>query len=45
MPVALRPKSRGEVKLRSRDPLAPPLLVANDLQERYELDLLVDGVR
>ncbi|XP_052125720.1 glucose dehydrogenase [FAD, quinone]-like [Frankliniella occidentalis] len=45
IPVVLRPKSRGEVRLRSRDPTAPPKLTANYLQDRYDVDLLIDGVR
>ncbi|KAK3907123.1 Glucose dehydrogenase [FAD, quinone], partial [Frankliniella fusca] len=45
IPVVLRPKSRGEVRLRSRDPTAPPKLTANYLKDRYDVDLLIDGVR
>ncbi len=45
VPVVLRPKSRGEVRLRSRDPTAPPKLTANYLKDRYDVDLLIDGVR
>ncbi|MBL8590076.1 MAG: GMC family oxidoreductase N-terminal domain-containing protein, partial [Methylobacteriaceae bacterium] len=40
-----RPESRGQVSLRSADPLAPPLIVFNHLAERADLDDLVDGVK
>ena len=41
----LRPKSRGTVKLASRDPMAPPLIDPRYLSEPEDLGLLVKGVR
>lgn len=45
IPVVLRPLSRGEVRLQSRDPTAPPKLIANYLKDQEDVDLLIDGVR
>jgi choline dehydrogenase len=39
------PKSRGEVRLRSADPDAPPIIRANYLQEQADVNALVRGVR
>jgi choline dehydrogenase len=39
------PKSRGEVTLRSADPLAPPIIRANYLQEQADVNALVRGVK
>jgi choline dehydrogenase len=39
------PKSRGEVMLRSADPLAAPIIRANYLQEQADVDALVRGVK
>jgi len=38
------PKSRGEVRLRSADPLAAPIIRANYLQEEADVKALVRGV-
>ena len=38
------PKSRGEVRLRSADPLAAPIIRANYLQEQADVNALVRGV-
>ncbi len=38
------PKSRGEVRLRSADPLAAPIIRANYLQEQADVAALVRGV-
>lgn len=40
----VRPKSRGEVRLRSANPADPPLLRANLLQEGVDVGALVRGV-
>jgi choline dehydrogenase len=40
-----RSRSRGEVKLRSSDPEAPPIIQPNLLADRYDLDLLVKGAK
>lgn len=39
------PKSRGELVLRSADPLAPPVIRPNYLSDENDLDELVDGAR
>jgi choline dehydrogenase len=39
------PKSRGEVTLRSADPLAAPIIRANYLQEQSDVNALVRGVK
>ena len=41
----VQPKSRGEIRLRSADPLDPPSIRANYLQEQADVDALVRGVR
>ncbi len=40
----VRPESRGQVRLRSADPLAPPIIEANYLREQADVDALVRGV-
>ncbi len=42
---ALRPKSRGTVRLRSNDPAEPPLIDPNFLAEPDDLDVAAEGVR
>jgi choline dehydrogenase len=44
-PTLLRPKSRGRLTLRSRDPLAPPVIDPNFLSHEDDLRTLVAGVR
>ena len=41
----VRPRSRGSIRLRSADPLAPPVVRANYLQEQADVAALVRGVR
>ena len=41
----LRPESRGEVKLASKNPLDNPSIKANYLSVRSDLDTLVEGVK
>jgi len=41
----VQPKSRGDVRLRSADPLAAPMIRANYLQEQADVTALVQGVR
>jgi choline dehydrogenase len=38
------PKSRGEIRLRSADPLAPPIIRGNYLREQADVTALVRGV-
>ena len=40
----VQPKSRGEVRLRSSDPVAAPIIRGNYLQEQADVDVLVRGV-
>ena len=39
------PKSRGEITLRSGDPLAAPMIRANYLQEQADVNALIRGVK
>jgi choline dehydrogenase len=41
----VQPKSFGDVRLRSSDPLAAPIIRANYLQEQADVDALVRGVK
>jgi choline dehydrogenase len=40
----VQPQSRGEVRLRSADPLAPPVIRGHYLQEQADVNALVRGV-
>lgn len=44
VPCLMRPRSRGNLKLASADPLAPALIDPNYLSEPADLDLLVEGI-
>jgi choline dehydrogenase len=41
----LRPESRGTIRLKSADPKVHPLIDANYLAERRDLDTLIEGVK
>jgi len=41
----VQPKSRGEVRLRSSDPAAAPIIRGNYLQEQADVDVLVRAVK
>jgi len=41
----LRPNSRGEIRLQSADPAAPPAMQPNYLQDPRDLDLMLEGAR
>ena len=41
----LRPQSRGEIRLASRDPLQPAVIDPNYLASDYDLKILIDGIR
>ncbi len=43
--VHLRPDARGEVRLKSADPLAPPSIRFNFLKTQYDLQALTAGMR
>jgi choline dehydrogenase-like flavoprotein len=45
LPSLLYPESRGEVRLRSSDPLAPPVLEPRYFSEPADMALLVEGVK
>lgn len=45
MPLLLRPKSRGTIRLRSRDPLAYPYIDANYFDDPLDIATLVEGVK
>ena len=44
-PMTMRPKSRGRLGLRSRDPADPPLFESRALDREEDLDVLRRGVR
>jgi choline dehydrogenase len=44
-PALVLPESRGYLKLRSPDPLEPPLIQPNYLASEADLDVLVQGVK
>ncbi|XP_063218648.1 glucose dehydrogenase [FAD, quinone]-like [Bacillus rossius redtenbacheri] len=45
VPTLLRPLSRGEIKLRSSDYKQPPLIYANYLESKEDVDILIKGIR
>ncbi|XP_012274595.2 glucose dehydrogenase [FAD, quinone] [Orussus abietinus] len=45
LPLLLRPKSSGWVKLRSKDPLMYPEIVPNYFTHKEDIDILVEGIR
>lgn len=45
IPMLLRPKSRGYIKLRSRNPLDYPLIYPNYFKDDFDLKTLVEGVK
>lgn len=44
-PVVLHPKSKGQLTLKSNNPLDPPLMLANYLKEPEDVATLVEGIR
>ena len=44
LPMLMRPRSKGRVMLRDRNPLRKPLVYHNYFQYPEDLDTLVDGV-
>ncbi len=44
-PTLITPESRGEISLRSADPLAPPAIRANYLSTEQDLRVIMEGVR
>lgn len=45
MPLLLRPRSRGWIRLRSRNPFHYPIIQANYFDDRRDIDTLVEGVK
>lgn len=45
IPLLLRPKSRGRIKLRSKNPLHYPLIDANYFEDPIDIATLVEGVK
>ncbi len=45
MPYAMRPKSRGSIRIRSRRASEPPAILMNYFSEREDLETLVRGMR
>lgn len=45
VPVLLRPKSRGYMKLKSKNPFDPPLFYPNYLADERDLLTIVDGIK
>lgn len=45
IPVLLRPKSRGIIKLRSKNPFDYPLIYPNYFFDPYDMAVLVEGVK
>lgn len=44
-PTLIRPRSRGEISLRSADPLQPPIIQPNYCSEPNDMRLLLEGVK
>ncbi|XP_076256250.1 glucose dehydrogenase [FAD, quinone] [Rhynchophorus ferrugineus] len=44
-PMMLRPKARGEIKLRSKNPLEYPLLYHNYLDNEHDVNVLREGLK
>ena len=44
-PAVLHPKSRGYITLGSKDPLDPPKIFANYLDEEADVKTLVEGIK
>lgn len=45
MPLLLRPRSRGTIRLRSRDPMVYPYIDANYFDDPIDIATLVEGVK
>ncbi|KAL7288997.1 hypothetical protein TKK_0016954 [Trichogramma kaykai] len=45
LPLLLRPKSSGWIKLKSRNPLVYPEIVPNYFTHKEDMDILVDAIR
>ncbi|XP_011501809.1 PREDICTED: glucose dehydrogenase [FAD, quinone] [Ceratosolen solmsi marchali] len=45
LPLLLRPKSSGWIRLKSRNPMVYPEIVPNYFTHKEDMDVLVDGIR
>ncbi|EDW75339.2 uncharacterized protein Dwil_GK19743, partial [Drosophila willistoni] len=45
LPLLLRPKSTGWVRLNSRNPLQPPKIIPNYFAHQEDIDVLVEGIK
>lgn len=45
LPLLLRPKSSGWVRLRSKNPMAKPLIEPNYFAHREDIDVLIEGIK
>ncbi|XP_043257480.1 glucose dehydrogenase [FAD, quinone]-like [Colletes gigas] len=45
IPLLLRPRSTGYIKLRTPNPKDHPVIVPNYFKEQYDMDVLIDGAR
>ncbi|KAF2897781.1 hypothetical protein ILUMI_08392, partial [Ignelater luminosus] len=45
IPVLLRPRSKGFIKLRSKNPLDYPLIYPNYFQDDFDMKTLIEGVK
>jgi choline dehydrogenase-like flavoprotein len=43
LPFPLRPKSRGEIKLRNLDPEEPPQIIGNYFKDPEDMKVTIDG--
>nr|CAD7434686.1 unnamed protein product [Timema monikensis] len=45
IPIVLRPKSRGYIKIKSKDPFEHPLINPNYFSEEYDIKILLKGLQ
>ena len=45
LPVLHHPKSRGYIKLKTRNPFTPPAIVPNYFSEQSDIDTLIKGIK
>ncbi|XP_011315278.1 glucose dehydrogenase [FAD, quinone] [Fopius arisanus] len=44
-PIVQRPRSHGRIKLRCADPSVPPILDANLLDDPYDIEIILEGIK
>ncbi|XP_076231841.1 glucose dehydrogenase [FAD, quinone]-like [Calliopsis andreniformis] len=45
LPLLMRPRSRGYVRLRSKDPSTDPIIVPNYFEDPHDLEVLIEGAK